>query len=46
LVKKSDNFLKRGYGNVVTKTPEKHFIVTVLKEYPCNDKLSPKKTPD
>jgi hypothetical protein len=29
LVNKSDNSPKRGYGNVVTKTPEKHVIVTV-----------------
>jgi hypothetical protein len=35
LVKKSDNFPKRGYGNVVTKTPEKHFIVTVKKKVPA-----------
>jgi len=32
LIKKSDKFPKRGYGNVVTKTPEKHFIVIVQKK--------------
>jgi len=30
---------------VATRTPEKHFIVTVQKKIPCNGKLSPKKNP-
>jgi hypothetical protein len=43
LVKKSDNFPKRGYGNVVTRTPEKILYCHSSKNYPCNGKLSPLK---
>jgi hypothetical protein len=46
LVKKSDNFPKRGYGNVVTRTLEKHFIVRVQKNIPAIANFHLKKTPD
>jgi len=46
LVQKSDNFPKRGYENVATRTPGKHFIVTVQKNIPAMANFHLKKTLD
>jgi hypothetical protein len=45
LVQKSDNFPKRSYENVATRTPEKHFIVTVQKNITAMANFRLKKKP-
>jgi hypothetical protein len=44
-VQKSDNLSKRSYENVATRTPEKHFIVTVQKNIPAMANFHLKKKP-